>query len=63
MDIDETINIIGDYYNKDLTSDQVSKLIVEIAENQCFEEKKKKIIYIVNKELLNMMTYHLLLFI
>ena len=42
MDLDETINIIGDYYNKDLTSDQVSKLIVEVAENKCFEEKKKK---------------------
>lgn len=42
MDLDETVNIIGDYYNKDLTSDQVSKLIVEVAENKCFEEKKKK---------------------
>ena len=37
MDIDETTNIIGDYYNKDLTSVQVSKLIVEITENKCFE--------------------------
>jgi hypothetical protein len=42
MDLDETVNIIGEYYNKDMASDQVAKLIVEIAENKCFEEKKKK---------------------
>ena len=42
MDLDETVNIIAEYYNKDMASDQVAKLIVEIAENKCFEEKKKK---------------------
>ena len=41
MNIDETINIIGDYYYNDMTSEQVAKLITEIAQNKCFEEKKR----------------------
>ena len=41
MNIDETINIIGDYYYNDMTSEQVAKLVTEIAQDKCFEEKKR----------------------
>ena len=50
MNNEETVDIIGKYYDNGMTSEQAAKLLIEIAENKCLEEYKQKPSFYNGKE-------------